>query len=98
MPITVITRYSGDPEAILQAAKVNAPLLLKHGATEARLLRIGTGGHFGQHVTVVTYNSYADYEAVGAKLMQDATYKNQMLALGKAAVAEDRTIYSEIPY
>jgi hypothetical protein len=30
--------------------------------------------------------------------MQDATYKNQMLALGKAAVAEDRTIYSEIPY
>ena len=33
MPITVITRYSGDPEAILQAAKVNAPLLLKHGTT-----------------------------------------------------------------
>lgn len=98
MPITFITRYSGDADAIEKAAKSNGPILLKHGATEARLLRISTGEHFGQHVTIISWESYASFEAASAKLQRDATYTKALAALRKAAVAEDRVIYSEVPY
>jgi hypothetical protein len=53
MPITVITRYSGNEEAIQQAAKANGPLILKYGAKEARLLRTSTGPHIGQYIVIL---------------------------------------------
>ncbi len=98
MPITVITRYSGNEEAIQQAAKANGPLILKYGAKEARLLRIGTGPQIGQYVLLLRYDSYADMESTQAALQKDPAYNEAFAALRKGAVIEDRTIYVDVPY
>lgn len=98
MPITVITRYSGDEEAIQKAAKANGPLILKCGAKEVRLLRISTGPQIGQYVMIIRYDSYADFESTIAKLAKDANYNKAFAALRKAAVVEDRTIFTDVPY
>lgn len=98
MPITVITRYSGNEEAIQQAAKANGPLILKYGAKEARLARISTGVHIGQYIVILRYDSYADLESTQARLLKDPSYNEAFAALRKAAVIEDRTIYVDVPY
>ncbi len=97
MPITMITRYSGNEEAIQQAARANGPLILKYGAKESRLLRISTGPHIGQYVLLLRYDSYADMESTQARLLQDPSYVEAFAALRKAAVVEDRTIYADVP-
>ena len=96
--ITIVTRYSGDADAILKLAKVNGPLFLKYGATSARLLRQTTGTHVGQHVTAITYDSLAAYEAAQAKLTKDANYNKTAAMLRQVTVTEERNILADVPF
>jgi hypothetical protein len=98
MSITIVTRYAGDTEAMMKVAGNNGPLLLKHGATAARVLRITTGPHVGQLLAVISYDSYASYEATQAKMMKDVSAKKANAMLQKVAVVQDRTILAEMPF
>lgn len=98
MSITVVTRYSGDVEVMLKAAKVNAPLFLKYGATNVRMMRITTGPNYGHHLAAMTYDSYAAMEACQAQLNKDPAYKKAVAMLQKATVAHERNILVDVPF
>lgn len=98
MSITVVTRYSGDIEIMLKAAKINGPLFLKYGATSVRVMRITTGPNYGHHLAAMTYDSYAAMEACQAKLAKDPAYKKAVAMLQKASVAHERNILADVPF
>ena len=91
MPVTVVTRLKGDPQAI-EPARHAAGILKKHGAIAVRRGISHAGPHPGQIYAVTTFADWTAYGRAIEGLMADPAWQKFMAETSKQFEVQERTV------